>query len=435
MGNLTIGFAGIALALVMMAMRMPIAVALGSVAVVGVWLVRGSGAAFALLGSVPYEFSASWSLSAIPMFLLLGAVAFYTGLTSSLYTAARLWLNRMPGGLAIATTFAAAGFAAASGSAMATAAAIGRLAVPEMLKYGYEKGLATATVAAAGTLGALIPPSIGFVIYGWFTAQPIGKLLIAGLLPGILTAVAYSAMIALRAILNPSIAPKVEFVVTFRDQAAALRAVWPMPVLILGVIGSIYGGIATPTEAGALGAVLALLIGAVKGELSLTNFRSSVSETLKTASTIFFVAIAALLFTRFLAMTGVPTYIASAVSMSQASELSVVITMTIAYLFLGMFLEPIGIMLITLPIFLPIFRELGTDLIWIGVLVVKLVEIGCITPPVGLNAFVIKSVIGNAVPMGTIFRGLAWFVLTDLAVVGLLIAIPAISLWLPSFME
>ncbi len=209
MDNLTIGFSGIGLVLVLLAVRVPIAVALATVSIGGIWILRGSGAALGTLGSLPYDFASNFTLSAVPMFLLMGAVAYHTGLTGSLYDAARLWLNRLPGGLAVASNFASAGFAAASGSSVATAAAMGRLAIPEMLKANYDKALATGTIAAFGTLGALIPPSIAFVIYGWFTEQPVGKLLMAGFLPGVLTAVIYAVMIIWRCTLNPKLGPRI----------------------------------------------------------------------------------------------------------------------------------------------------------------------------------------------------------------------------------
>lgn len=313
MENLTIGYIGVGIVMVLLAIRVPIAVALGTVSIGGIAIMRGPDSALGALGTLPFDFAASWSLSAVPMFLLMGAIAFHTGLTGSLYAAARLWLNKLPGGLAVASNFAAAGFAAASGSSLATAAAMGRLAIPEMLKFGYDKALATGTIAAAGTLGALIPPSIAFVIYGWFTEQPIGKLLIAGLLPGLLTAFMYAGMIIIRCMINPSLAPKTKIEATSAEKWAALRQVWPLPLLILGVVGGIYGGLTTPSEAGAFGAFLALLIGFFQRRVNRINFTKSVSEALQTTASIFFIAIGAILLTRFLAIAGVPRFMATVV--------------------------------------------------------------------------------------------------------------------------
>lgn len=368
------------------------------------------------------------------MFLLMGAAAYHTGLTNSLYKAARIWLNGVPGGLAVASNFASAGFAAASGSSMATAAAMGRLAIPEMLRFNYDKGLATGTIAAAGTLGALIPPSITFVVYGWFTEQPIGLLLVAGILPGLLTAVVYCAMIVIRCSLNPKLAPPANFEVSWQLRLDALKEVWPLPLLVLGVIGGIYGGIATPTEAGAVGAFLAFVVGGMKSNLSRKAIIDSFGEALRTTSSIFLVAIGALLLTRFLAMAGIPRFMGGFVEEIGLNVMLLVLAMTLIYIILGMFLDPLGLMLLTLPIFLPIFEVLEVNLIWIGVLVVKLIEIGLLTPPVGLNAYVVKGVVGDTVPLSTIFRGLTWFLVCEAIITALLIGFPQISLFLPGLM-
>lgn len=432
MTSIEIAMIGIGLLLFLLVLRTPIAVALGVVSFGGIWILRGPTAAFGTIGHLPFEFASSWTLSAVPMFLLMGAVAYHMGLTGSLYAAARVFLNGLPGGLAVASNFASAGFAAASGSSMATAAAMGRLAIPEMVKNGYDKGLATGTIAAAGTLGALIPPSIAFVLYGWFTEQPIGLLLMAGILPGLLTAVVYAVMIIIRCSLNPDLAPRAELAVTREDKIRAIKEVWPLPVLILGVIGSIYGGIATPTEAGAIGAFLCLVIGAFKGKLSSKAIAESFGEALRTTAAIFFVAIGAILLTRFLAMAGVPSHVATYVDTFNLTPLTVILLLTLVYVVLGMFLDPLGLMLLTLPIFLPLFEALEIDLIWIGVLVVKLIEIGLLTPPVGLNAYVVKGVVGDAIPLSTIFRGLLWFIACEALIMVLLIAFPDISLFLPN---
>lgn len=420
--------------LVLLAARVPIAVALAAVSIVGIWLLRGFDAAFGTLGSLPFSFAASWTLSAVPMFLLMGSIASHTGLTNSLYQAARIWLNKVPGGLAVASNFASAGFSAASGSSLATAAAMGRLAIPEMLKYGYDKALATSTIAAAGTLGAYIPPSIAFVLYGWFTQQSVGALLLAGILPGLLTAGIYSAMIVGRCARNPSLAPKVRIDTTRQEKINVLKDIWPLPILIFAVIGSIFAGLATATEAAAFGALISMVIAASKRALTWVAIKSSFSEALRTTAAIFFIAIGAILFTRFLAIAGVPRFLAEIVISMDLGPLALIGAMIIVYLILGMFLDPIGIMLLTLPVFLPMFKVMHLDLIWIGVLVVKLIEIGLLTPPVGMNAFVVSSVVGDAVSLGTIFRGLTWFLACEVVIVALLVFFPEISLFIPGIM-
>lgn len=427
----TIAFATL---LLMLAIRVPIAVALAVVSLGGIIALRGTKPAFGVLGSLPFDFAASWTLSAVPMFLLMGSIASHTGLTRSLYAAARLWFNPLPGGLAVASNFASAGFAAASGSSLATAAAMGRLAIPEMLKFGYNKGLATATIAASGTLGAFIPPSIAFVLYGWYTQQPIGTLLVAGIIPGLLTAGAYSAMIIVRCALNPELAPKAEITAGWREKFRSLRDIWPMPLLILCVVGGIFSGIATPTEAGAFGATSALIFAAATGRLSQQALSDSFMEALRMTASLFFIAIGAILFTRFLAMAGVPRMMGDMVSAWELGTLGVILIMIAVYLLLGMFLDPLGIILLTLPVFLPMFKELDINMIWIGVLVVKMIEVGLLTPPVGMNAFIVKNIVGNEVSLNEIFAGLSWFLLCEIVIVALLITFPALSLWLPGQM-
>lgn len=430
----SIGFLGLAILVVLMALRIPIGISLGLVSVGGITALRGLDAAIAALAGLPFEFAASWSLSAVPMFLLMGSVAYHTGLTGSLFSAARKWLSALPGGLAVATNFACAGFAAVSGSSLATSAAMGRIAIPEMLKARYEPGLAAAVVAAGGTLGSLIPPSILFVLYGIFTDQPIGKLLVAGILPGLLTAFVYAALVIGRCSVNPALAPKSEERFGMSERLAELRKVWPVPVLILAVIGSLYSGLATTTEAAAVGAFIAFVIAAVQGRLTWKAFKDSMAESLTSTASIFFVAIGAVLLTRFLALTGLPNYLASMMGSWALDPTMVVLGASLIYLFLGMFLDPVGLMLITLPVLLPMFRELNLDLIWIGVLVIKYLEIGLLTPPVGLNAYVVSGVVGKEVPLSTIFRGLVWFLGAEALIMALLIGFPQISLYLPSLM-
>lgn len=434
MEPLTLAFSSIGVLLLLLAARVPIAIALFSVSLGGLSLLRSPDIALKVLGGIPYEFAANWKLSAIPMFLLMGAVAYRSGLTASLFYAARLWLSRLPGGLALSANFASAVFAAASGSSVATAAAMGRLAIPEMLKYNYSPSLATGSVAAAGTLGAMIPPSVAFVLYGWFTEASIGKLLMAGVIPGILTAFAFAAFIVTYSIINPKAAPPPDDAPTWSERFRALAGVWPMPLLIFSVIGGIYSGLATPTEAGALGAFAAIVIAIGNRSFNLTVLRDSIIDTLHSGAVVFFIAIGAVLYTRFLTMCGLPSFLGSQISGGDVSPVFVILAMVLIYIVLGMFLDPIGILLLTIPVLLPVWNAMGFDLIWMGVIVVKLLEIGLLTPPVGLNAFVIKSVVGDDISITTIFRGLLWFIALEVVLVVLLVAFPQISLFLPNLM-
>lgn len=431
MSSIVLSSGALVVLLVLLAIRVPIAIALGSVSIIGLIIVRGPTAALGVFADLPMEFGASWSLSTIPMFLLMGSIAYNTGMTASLFDAAKLWLSRLPGGLAVATNFAAAGFAAASGSSLATAATMGRLAIPEMLKAKYDPALATGAVAAAGTLGALIPPSIMFVIYGWYTETSIARLLIAGILPGLLTAAIYSAMIIIRCSANPDLAPRIKDKVSWSERFRVLGKIWPIPFLVLLVVGTLFSGIATSTEAAALGALFAILIALVQGNLTWKAMKISVVEALESTATIFFVAISAMLLTRFLAFAGLPTLLAAQVAGLGLDPITIILGVSVLYLVLGCFLDPLGVLLLTLPIILPIFEAAHIDPIWAGVIVVKYLEIGLLTPPVGMNVYVVKGVVGDSVPLQTIFRGVLWFLAAEAVIMTLLIVFPAISTYLP----
>jgi tripartite ATP-independent transporter DctM subunit len=432
MEPLTIGFVALGAILVLIGLGVPIGLALGAASLAGLWAVIGLHPTLALIGGLPYEFGSQFTFTAIPMFIVMGTIAFHSGMTESLFRAARLWLGGLPGGLAIATNFACAGFGAASGSSLATAVAMGRIAIPEMLRYRYDPGLATAVCACGGTLAALIPPSIAFVIYGVFAQQSISKLFIAGIVPGLLTAAIYAGMIVARCTVNPLLAPAVETRPSWAERLTVLREIWPLPVLILGVMGSIYSGLATPTEAAAIGAVAAFAIAVLQGRMTLAIFRAAAQEAILASASVFFVAVGAIILTRLMTYVGLPDFLASTMEEARISPLTLLIGVSVIYLILGMFLDPLGIILLTVPIFLPMFRALGLDLIWFGVIVVKYIEIGLLTPPVGLNVYAIKSLVGDKIALGTIFRGCGWFLAAEALIMTLLIAFPALSLYLPS---
>ena len=311
---------------------------------------------------------------------------------------------------------------------------MGRITVPEMLKYGYDKGLATGVVAAGGTLGIMIPPSIGFVLYGIFAQVSISKLLIAGILPGLLTATVYALMIMVRCRLKPSLAPPVSEDTDWGERFRAVAEIWPLLFLVLAVIGGIYAGVTTPTEAGAVGAFIAFVIGAVQGRMSRKVFWGAVTEAVSTTARLFFIVVGAVLFSRLLALAGVAPFLAESVEGWSADPILLVIGASVLFIVLGMFLDALGLMLLTLPILLPMFMAADLDLIWFGVLTIKFIEIGLITPPVGLNVYVIRSVVGETVPLETIFRGVMWFIACEAVIAFLLIAFPQISLFLPGLM-
>lgn len=429
-----IGFIGLGMALALVALRVHVGVALGIVSFAGIATILNVKAAWGILTAVPFNFVGDWNLTAVPMFLLMGYVASAAGLTSELFQVLRLLLARLPGGLAVASVGACAIFSAASGSSVATAAAMARIATPEMLRYRYDPGLASGVIAASGTLGSLIPPSIIMILYGYFAEVSIGQLFIAGVIPGVLSAGMYAAMIMTRVSLKPSLAPAIEETVRWREVVRASRHVWPVPMLILGVMLGIFLGVFTPTEAGAVGALLAFVIVLLNRRLTLTVIVQSVSQTLKSTAGVFMVVIGTVLLTRFMALSGVPDFVTEMLISIGSGPYLVVFLTAVLYLILGMFVDSIGLLLLTLPILLPVVRSTGMDLIWYGILIVKLLEIGMVTPPVGMNVYVIKGSLGNLVTLQQVFRGVGWFILTDAITLTLLVLIPDLSLWLPALM-
>jgi tripartite ATP-independent transporter DctM subunit len=438
MDALTLSLVSLGGMLVLIALRVPIGIAMGAVAFLGFWYLRNFNVALSALSDTPFVFAASWDLSAIPMFLLMGAIAGNSGIGTALFRAAHAWFGALPGGLAVATNWACAGFGAASGSSVAAAAVMARLAVPEMLKHKYDKGLATGVCASGGTLDALIPPSITFVIYGVFAEVSVPRLLIAGILPGLLTAAVYMIMIMLRCSLNPSLAPPVAFAdraALWRERRASLAGIWPILVLIVGVIGGLYAGVITPTEGGAVGATLAAVIGIAQRKLTLAGFLEALEDAMATTAQLFFVGIGAILYTKFLALSGTADMFKQLIGQWALDPLLLVIAVSIVYIILGTFMDPLGMILLTIPVFVPMFASLDLDLVWFGVLVVKYIGISLLTPPVGFNIYVVASATDNSIPLKTIYRGCYWFLGCEVLIMALLIAFPQISLFLPNLMN
>lgn len=427
-----IAILGIAAFIGLIVMRTPIGIALITVSYFGIWSISGHTAAWGALTVVPYTFIANWTLSSIPMFLLMGFVCYHCKLTNGLFDAARLWFARLPGGLAIASVFGCSGFAAITGSSVACAATMGKVAVPEMLRHKYDVGLATGTLAAAGTIGALIPPSILMIVYGVVAQVSVTQLFLGGIGAGLATAASYVIVILIRVTLNPSLAPRItEQRASWAQHLAAIKNTWPVLLLIVGVLGGLFGGLFTPTEAGAVGALLALIIAAIKRTLTREAFSRSIVETTVTCGSVFIVVIGASLLTVFLTLSGVGEAISTGVQALDTGPVMLLLGITLVYLLLGMFLEPMGAMLITAPIFLPLVSAAGINPIWFGVFVIKLLEIGMITPPVGLNVFVMSSTVGKLAPTDIVFRGVLWFFVADLFLLVLLIAAPDIIMFFP----
>ncbi|MEP1214170.1 MAG: TRAP transporter large permease [Marinobacter sp.] len=442
-----IGSWGFGAALVLMIMRVPIAYVLVGVASVcsllayawrpdGEFLFeRGLRPAMALIESNAFDFIHSYSLSMIPLFIAAGHIAYHARITTDIYEAVRVWLAKMPGGLAIASLFGCGGFSAITGSSLACASSMGRICVPEMLRFGYDKQLATSTVAMGGTLGSLIPPSVLFILYAMFTEQSVNKLFLAGVLPGILTIVGFILVVMIWAMLKPHHAPAPKDLnFTNRDRLKAAIKGWPALMLMVIIIGGIYGGIFTATEAAAVCLLFAIGFGVLSRRLSWNDFLNSMKETAFQSASLFFIAVGAKIFVSFVSLTGVTGAFVGFVEGLGLDTWMVLLFIVLLYIVLGMFLDSIGTMLLTLPFVIPLVEGMGLDLIWFGVVVVKLLEIGLVTPPLGMNVFVINSVVGREIKVHTIFFGVMKFLVADLIVLGLIVAFPIISLLIPNSM-
>lgn len=441
-----IGYLGFGLVLVLLAFRIPIAIALGSVATAGMllayawtpWMPFSLSAAFgpvgSLLSTTPIDFINSYALSTVPLFIFIGHLAFQAGFTTDIYAAARVWLARLPGGLAIASIVGCGGFSAISGSSVACAAAMGRIAVPEMLESRYSRTLASGSVAIGGTLGSLIPPSILFIIFGVFAEQSIAKLFLAAAIPGILSLVGYIVVVLVWVWLRPEAAPKPDMDLARAHRGAALAQCWPILLLFAVIIGGIYMGAFTPTEAAGVGAMATLVLGLVLRRLDLGKIAEALREAVTQSAQLFAIAIAGKLFVNFIALTNVASQLTQWIGGAELSVFLVMGLIVLLYIVLGMMLDPLGIILLTLPLTLPVVESYGLDLIWYGVIVVKLLEIGLVTPPIGLNVFVIKSIVGDTIPLEKIFKGVTYFLISDVVVMILLLFFPVLSLFLPSLL-
>ncbi|NDW02014.1 TRAP transporter large permease [Salipiger sp. PrR002] len=432
MSNLEIGILYTVAALVLIALRVPIGLSLGLVSVLGIAQMFSFSVAWGMISATPFDYVGQWELSAAPMFLLMGFICSSTEMTRGLFTALRIALARLPGGLAVSSVAACAFFAAAAGSSTATASAMSRIAVPEMLRSGYNRGLATGTIAASGTLGSLIPPSVLLILYGVYAQVSVGQLFMAGFIPGILSALIYMAMIIIRVKLNPDLAGSVATEISPEERREAYRDIWPLPLLIVSVLGGIFAGLFSPTEAGAIGVAVALVIALAQGRLTRKALMSAIRDAVVATGSIFIILIGSLFFTRFLALSGLPEAFARLI-LGVSSELWwILLAVAVIYVVLGMLIDSIGLLLLTIPIMLPLINEVGMDPIWFGIIVVKLLEVGLVTPPVGLNVYMIKGALGEMVTLKEIFRGVWWFVAMDVLTLLILILFPALTLWLPT---
>lgn len=426
------GFTGIAILFLLLILRTPVAFAMLIVGFGGYWVLEGLRSAGGVLLTESFSAVSSYNLIIVPMFVLLGNISAVAGFSRGLYDAAFAWVGRFRGGLASASILGCAVFAAVSGSSVATAVTLGKVALPEMKRLGYAPGLSTGAIAAGGTLGFLIPPSTGFVIYAILTEESIGRLFMAGVLPGLLLTGLFMAAIWVVCLINPAAGPR-GAAVPLRDRFRVLADAGPLMAVIVLSIGGIYVGIFTPVEASGIGAALVMLLALVKRRLTVANFNEAILATLSTSAMLYAIVIGANVLNPFFAITRIPSTLGEGLGAMGLGAYGTLAVIILAYLVLGMFMDGLSMLVITIPIVFPVIVSLGFDPIWFGVVAVIVIEMGMITPPVGLNVFVVRAVAGD-VPLTTIFAGVLPFLIAMIVGLLLIIAFPGIALLLPDTM-
>jgi len=447
--NTTIGIMGVGLLIVMVFAGVRVYVAAGLTGFLGLMALKGWNVAAAIAGTIPHSKTVTYPLSVLPLFILIGFLAFYAGLTSRLFEAAKRWFGWVPGGLAVSTVFATAGFAAVSGASTATAAVFSRVAIPDMLKSNYDRRLTAGVIAAGGTLASLIPPSAILVIYAIIVEQSVGKLLLAGFLPGLASALIYVALIVGMCVVKPELGKPIGGF-TWRERFESLPGTLPIFMVVGIIFGAMYTGSATPTEAGALGAMIVFIFYIYRAvrEKAVRQIRGklheAIVETAKLTVMIFTLIWGVFLFVRFLGFAGLPETFSNWVVHLDVAPIVIMICILLAYAVLGMFMDAIGMLILTLPVVYPAVIALGYDPIWFGIIVVKMAEICLITPPIGLNCFIVAGVSRDlkdekgkslAIPLQDVFRGIGPFFVADVITVAVLLAFPQVVLWLPSLMD
>lgn len=414
---------------VLMVMRVPVGISLLISGATGFAFIRGTTITFDAIGGRLFDIGSGYALSAVPLFLLMGHVAAKAGITQDIYRATRAWLGHLKGSVVISTTVAAVAFAACSGSTTSSTAVFGRVAIPEMLRLKVNRKLAAGCVATVGTLAGMIPPSINLIVYGIIARESVPKLLIAGIVPGLLTAFAYLVMIYIRVSRNPDMAPALPKA-GIEERLQSLKGVWSFLVLGSVVIGGIYAGIITPTEAGAIGAIGSFLIALLRKRMSFAVLKEVFLDTAQTTSVIFVILVGALIFSSYLAVSGASGAVSEYIVGLDMSMMGIVCIYVLLLLVLGCMVDPVSVMFLTVPIFVPPLIELGAHPIWLAIVVVKTLEIGLITPPVGLNAFVLKGV-APSFSLKEIFGGIWWFLQVEVITLLMILFIPVIATFLP----
>lgn len=423
------GLLGLGILLLLTALRMPIGLALGVVGIGGTWALLGWDTLIFALGSAPIEAMSNFTLSVLPLFLFMGILAVKAGFAEALYKAAYAFVGHRKGGLAIASVVACGGFGAVSGSSLATVAAMGKLAVPQMLRYRYSAPLAAGSVGTAGTIAILIPPSLPMIIFALLTEVSIGKLFAAGILPGIIAVILYALTTIVWTWLRPQDGPAGERV-PWPERFRALAGVWGVVSIFLLVLGGIFGGLFSPTEGASVGAFGALVLGVLAGKIRWKQFTEAVSETVILTAAILFVVIGVSLFSFFVTGAQFPQFLSGFIGSLEMSRYVVLLIVILLLVVLGCFLDVIAIIFVTTPVLFPIMRDLGFDPVWYGIVTMMVVEFGAVTPPIGMNIFILVKQLPQ-VTAAEAFRGIAPFLLADVIRLGLIIAFPVIVLWLP----
>jgi len=427
-----VGLLSLGLLLVLLALGVPIALAMAGVGMAGIWVLEGASAAMAHVTLVSWSEGQSFVLVTIPLFILMGQLVFHTGLASDLYATLHKWIGRVPGGIAITSVLACGAFGAVTGSSIATVATMGSIVMPEMRRYKYDPKLATGVLAASGTLGILIPPSLIFIFYGVMTETSIGALFMAGVIPGILVATMFSLIIWVRCLIRPELGPRGPEV-TWNERFRSLTGLLPVMSLFVLVIGGIYAGLFTPTEAAGVGCAGVLLVAGVMRKLTRDNVSKALEGTALVAAMIFLIIVGGYLMARLVAITGLTEMLVDRMVALELSRIPFLLLLVVLYLILGAFLDVFGMLVLTIPFIVPVLGEIGIDLVWFGVFAVMMTELALVTPPIGANVFVMRRVAPD-VPMEDIFRGVMPFVLGVLAVLALLTAFPGLVTWLPNRM-
>jgi C4-dicarboxylate transporter, DctM subunit len=432
MNPVIVGLIGFLILFILMGAGMPIGFCMALVGFTGYVLLGGWNGALAIIGTQPFDTTASYILTVLPLFILMGELASEAGLIKGAYSSAQKWLGHLPGGLAIATIGACAAFAAVCGSSMATAGAMTSISYPEMKNYKYDPSLSSGSIAAGGTLGVLIPPSTVFIMYAIFAQESIGRLYMAGVIPGILLAILFMVTIFTRCKINPALGPRSK-PFSWRERFISIKDIIPVAILAIIVLGGIWGGVFTANEAAGVGVTVAIIIGLILRKLKTKPFIQSLMETLSITVMVFVILIGAMIFNYFIVLTGIPDSLSTFVINLGLPPLGVLVAVLLIYLVLGCIMDSFAMTVLTLPIFLPLLGNLGFDFVWFGVLFVVMVEMSGITPPVGMVVFVVAGMLKD-VPMYTVFRGVLPFFITMVVFIILLIVFPQIALFLPNTM-